>query len=241
MIKISELKIKNLSVNIEDKKILEDISFSIKQGEIHIIMGPNGSGKSTIANTIMGNPLFEITKGNIYLDETELNLLDPEERAKLGLFMTFQNPIEIEGISLINFLKASYSSIKEEISLAKFIPILKEKMNGILDFEFAKRNINYGFSGGEKKKTELIQLLLLEPKFAILDETDSGLDIDAIKLIYKTIKEMKKTGFIIITHHINILKHITPDKVHVMKNGKIIKSGTSELIQKIEKDGFKGE
>jgi Fe-S cluster assembly ATP-binding protein len=233
-----ELIIKDLELSINDKTIVEEISFNIKQGEVHVLMGPNGSGKSTIANAIMGNPEIKINKGSIKLNNEKINELEAEERAKKGIFMSFQNPIEIEGLSMLQFLRASYSAIKGETPLPKFIPILKEKIEGILPYEFVKRNLNTGFSGGEKKKSEILQMLLLEPKFVILDETDSGLDIDALKIIYNTIKKMNNTAFIIITHHINILKHITPDKVYIIKKGKIIKTGTSELIEEIENQGF---
>jgi Fe-S cluster assembly ATP-binding protein len=235
---LNELKIDNLSLSIDNKQIVENVSFNVKEGEIIFLMGPNGSGKSTIANAIMGNPLITINKGNIFLNNENITFIEPEEKAKKGLFMSFQNPVEIEGISMLHFLKACYSSIKGDINISKFLPILKEKCNKILPFEFIKRNLNIGFSGGERKKSEILQLILLEPKFAILDETDSGLDINALKIIYKTINEMKKTGFIIITHHVNILKHIKPNKVYILKKGKIIKSGTDNIIKEIEDKGF---
>ena len=236
------MSIKNLHVSIENKKILKGINLEIKQGEINAIMGPNGSGKSTLSNVIMGNLKYKITKGEILFNGENIKELSTDKRARLGLFLSFQYPAEIPGVTVSSFLRTSYNNThKEKISVKDFISLLKEKSELLkIKKEFLSRYLNEGFSGGEKKKSEILQLAILEPKIAILDETDSGLDIDALKIVSQGIKNLKKpeTGFLLITHYQRILKYITPDKVHVMMDGKIVKSGGSELAQQLEEKGY---
>jgi Fe-S cluster assembly ATP-binding protein len=205
-------------------------------------MGPNGSGKSTLANVLMGDPKYEVTKGRILLDGEDITKLAPNERAKMGIFLSFQYPAEIAGVTVSNFLRTAWNSIKEEqLDVLSFHKKLKEKMEGLkMDESFRKRYINEGFSGGEKKRAEILQMSVLEPKFAILDETDSGLDIDSIKIVGEGVNNMKgpEMGILIITHYYRILNFITPDRVHILVNGKIVEEGGKELAEKIEKEGF---
>jgi Fe-S cluster assembly ATP-binding protein len=241
-----ELKIDNLCVSVEGKKILNGINLNIKQGEIHALMGPNGSGKSTLSFTVMGHPKYEVTKGKIFLNEKNLLDMAVDEKAKEGIFLSSQYPSEITGVTLSNFLRTAYNEImasrkKEKKNVMDFMKLLYEKMDGLkMDKEFAKRHLNVGFSGGEKKRAEILQMAVLEPKFAILDETDSGLDVDALKVVAEGIKRLSgpNLGVLVITHYQRILHYIKPDFVHVMYNGKIIESGTSKLAEKIEKKGY---
>ena len=237
------LEIKNLHVNIDGNEILKGISLIAKDNEVTVLMGPNGSGKSTLANTLMGHPKFEITKGEIKFNNVLLNDLSPEKRAKLGLFLSFQYPQEISGVSVRNFLRTAYNAVKgTKLSPIEFRKIMEEKMDLLkVDKTFADRYLNEGFSGGEKKRSEILQLAVLEPKFAILDETDSGLDIDSLKTVAEgvnKIKEKIKNGVLIITHYKRILDYIKPDKVYIMKNGKIVEEGNIELVEKLEKEGY---
>ena len=236
-----ELIIEDLHVNIGEKQILKGINLTIKQGEVHALMGPNGSGKSTLANVLMGNPKYEITKGKIILNGKDITNLPANERANLGLFLSFQYPQEITGVTLSNFLRTAYNSInKEKLDVVNFHNLLKEKMGELkIDPTFARRYINEGFSGGEKKRSEILQLSILNPKYAILDETDSGLDISALKIVGEGIEKLKDNkGILLITHYNRILKYLNPDKVTIMVNGEIVESGNKELAEKIEKEGF---
>ncbi len=235
--------IKNLFVSVADKPILKDINLEINPSSIHILMGPNGSGKSTLANSVMGHPSYQLTKGKISLNKKDITKLPPNEKAQAGLFLSLQYPPEIGGITVANFLRTAWQAVKgEKISALDFYRILQKKMALLkLDETFAQRFLNQGFSGGEKKKMEMLQMLVLEPKYAILDETDSGLDIDAIKLIGKVVLHMRKsnkTGFLIITHYNRFLESIKPDSAHIIKKGTIVESGTEKLAKKIDKKGF---
>lgn len=239
------LNIKNLHVKVEGKKILKGVNLKIGKDEIHILMGPNGSGKSTLAQTVMGNPSFEVTKGTIKFGAKNLLNMDTTARALAGVFLSFQYPSEIPGVSISNFLRTVYNKkAKEKLAPVKFRELLKEKMQLLnIDESFASRYLNEGFSGGEKKRMEILQMLVLQPKLAILDETDSGLDIDAIKIVangVNTLKKETKMGVLVITHYARILKYIEPDYVHVMKNGKIVKSGSIKLAHELEEKGYDG-
>lgn len=236
------LVINNLTVNIEDKPILRGLSLEIKRGEVHVIMGPNGAGKSTLANVLMGDPKYEIIDGTIEFEGQVINELSVDERAKLGFFLSFQYPEEIPGITVENFLRSAKVAIDgQPIKVLEFKKLLKEKMQ-VLDMkeEYAVRYLNTGFSGGEKKKSEILQMLILEPKLAILDETDSGLDVDAVRAVAKGISEYKSpdNSIIIITHHSNILDYLQPDHVHFLVDGRIAKSGDASLVEEMEKEGF---
>ncbi|NLY67914.1 MAG: Fe-S cluster assembly ATPase SufC [Tissierellia bacterium] len=236
------LSIKNLHVKVGDNEILKGLNLDINKGEVHVIMGPNGAGKSTLANVLMGNPKYEITEGEIEFEGQIINDTKVDERAKLGIFMSFQYPEEIPGITVENFLRSAKMAVEDKpIKIMEFKKTLKEKMK-LLDMkeEYAKRYLNEGFSGGEKKKSEILQLLILEPKLAILDETDSGLDVDAVRVVATGVKEYRsdENSIIIITHHNNLLEYLNPDYVHFLIDGKIVKSGDMSLIDIIEKEGF---
>ena len=240
------LKIKKLSAGIDGKKIINNINLNINSGELHVIMGTNGTGKSTLGNILSGKENYQIDSGDIiYKGESIINL-PPEERAYRGIFMSFQYPVAIPGVNTMHFLRTAVNSIrksqnKEEIEPAEFIKIFKEKLKLIdLKEEFAKRSVNDGFSGGEKKRFEIIQMLLLNPELIILDETDSGLDIDALKIVANGINGFrdKKKSFILITHYNRILKYLNPDYVHVMLDGTIAKSGDKNLALELEEKGY---
>ena len=241
------LKIKNLNVSTEtDVSILKNLNLSVNQGEVHAIMGPNGSGKSTLASVIAGDPKYVIKKGEVsFLNENLINL-DPEERAAIGLFLSFQYPVEIPGISLNNFIKTALNQKQKALNLKplsakKILEKIKENAEILkIDLEFIKRSVNVGFSGGEKKRAEIFQMLMLQPRLSILDETDSGLDIDALKIVAKGVNSLrnKKSSFIIITHYQRLLDYIKPDFVHVLSNGKIIKSGGAEIAKMLEEKGY---
>ena len=242
------LKIEDLHVNVKDKKILQGINLEVKPGEVHAMMGPNGSGKSTLANVLSGRDGYEIVKGKIsYLKENLLEL-EPEDRACKGLFLAFQYPVEIPGVSGINFLRTTLNSIKKyrkqkELDGVNFLKLLRKKAKILkIDEKLIKRSVNTGFSGGEKKRSEILQMSLLEPKLAILDETDSGLDIDALKIVANGVNKLKNKNrsFLIITHYQRLLNHIIPDKVHVLSKGRIIKSGDKNLAIELEKKGYEG-
>jgi len=240
------LNIKNLHVGIENKKILKGINLKVNKGEFHVIMGQNGTGKSTLGNILAGKENYHIEKGDILFNNNSISKLSPDERASQGIFMSFQYPISIPGVNSMHFLRTAVNSIrkyngKKEIEPAEFIKIFKEKLNLLdLDDEFARRNVNDGFSGGEKKRFEIIQMLLLKPKLIILDETDSGLDIDALKVVSQGINSYraKDNAFVLITHYHRILKYLNPDYVHVMLDGKIIKSGRENLALELEEKGY---
>ena len=243
---MTTLTIKNLHVAIEDKEILKGFNLTVNTGEIHAIMGPNGTGKSTLAAAIMGHPSYEITEGEIWLDDLNILELDVDERARAGLFLAVQYPSEIPGITNAEFLRAAINAQREEqdkISIRDFIETLDEKM-ALLDMpeEMAERYLNEGFSGGEKKRNEILQLLMIEPKLAILDEIDSGLDIDALQVVSKGINAMRgdEFGSIIITHYQRLLNFVTPDYVHIVMDGHIVKSGDASLAKRLEKEGYKG-
>lgn len=237
-----ELRIEDLHVFRDGQEIISGVSLAIRPGEVHALMGPNGSGKSTLANALMGHPSYEITSGRILVDGQDVTKLPPHERAKLGMFLSMQYPPEIPGVTVAAFLRAALNSLRgEPMPVLEFRSLLREKMSELeIDFAFARRHLNEGFSGGEKKRAEVLQMSVLGPKYAILDETDSGLDIDAFKVVADGINRMKSsdTGILLITHYTRMLKHVTPDKVHVMKAGKIARTGGKELAEEIERDGF---
>ena len=240
------INIKDLKVSVEEKKILKGINLDIPEGEVHAIMGRNGSGKSTLANTLAGNEKFEVTDGTIHMNGVDITEMSPENRSLNGIFVCFQYPVAIPGVSMAYFLRAAINAHlenqgKEEMDALEFLNQAKailKKLN--LDDSFLKRSINDGFSGGEKKKSEIFQLLSLNPKFAILDETDSGLDIDALKIVADGVKEFngKKNSTLIITHYERLLEYINPDVVHLMIDGKIVKSGDMELARQVEEKGY---
>ena len=239
------LKIKDLVAKVEGKEILKGLSLNINPGEIHAIMGPNGSGKSTLSNIITGKKGYEIS-GDIIFENKSLLDLEIEERAQKGIFLAFQNPLEITGVNTNNFLKTSLNVIKKargekELDAIEFLKLLKSKASELnFDNKFLSRQLNVGFSGGEKKKNEILQMLLLNPKLSILDETDSGLDIDALKIVAKAVNSLKSKdkSFLIITHYQRLLNYIKPDFVHVLMNGKIIKSGGREIALELEQKGY---
>lgn len=236
------LEIKNLHVGIKGREIVKGVSLSVNKGEIHAIMGPNGSGKSTLANAIMGNRNYSVTEGEVLLEGQKLEGMLPDKRARLGLFMSFQYPSEIPGVTMSSFLRTARNALHgDKLSMKDFVKLVHEKMEMLkMPKEFLSRYLNEGFSGGEKKRSEILQLAVLKPKIAILDETDSGLDIDALKAVAEGIKKTAgpDTGIILITHYQRILKYITPDRVHVMIDGRIVKSGGKELAEELEKKGY---
>ena len=240
----STLEIKDLHVSIEDKEILKGVNLTVNTGEIHAIMGPNGTGKSTLSSAIMGHPSYEVTQGEVLLDGVNILELEVDERAKAGLFLAMQYPSEITGVTNADFMRSAINAKREEgqeINLMQFIKKLDKEMD-FLDIvqDMAQRYLNEGFSGGEKKRNEILQLMMLEPKFAILDEIDSGLDIDALKVVSKGINQMRGEDFgaLMITHYQRLLNYITPDKVHVMYGGKVVKSGGPELAKRLEEEGY---
>ena len=241
---MATLEIKDLYVEIEGKKILKGVDLTINTNEIHAIMGPNGTGKSTLAQAIMGHPKYVVTSGTITLDGEDVLEMAVDERARAGIFLGMQYPSEITGVTNSDFLRSAINAKREEgdeISLMKFIRELDSKMEfHEMDEDMATRYLNEGFSGGEKKRNEILQLTMLKPKFAVLDEIDSGLDIDALKVVSKGINEMRGEDFgcLIITHYQRLLDYITPDKVHVMMQGKVVKSGGAELAHKLEEQGY---
>jgi len=242
--KKNTLKIENLFAKTEDKEILKGINLEIKSGEIHALMGPNGSGKSTLVNVIMGHPRYKVTKGNIFLNGKNITKMPTDERAKMGLFTAFQNPMEVPGVNFSNFLRTAKNSIakKDRISPQNFIEILRTKSKSLkMNESVGERSLNDGFSGGEKKRAEILQMAILEPKISILDEIDSGLDIDALKIVSRNILDIhkqSKTGVLLITHYQRILNYIHPDHVHILSDGKIIKSGGKALAENLEKHGY---
>ena len=240
------LKINNLHAQIEDKKILNGVNLNIKAGEIHAIMGPNGSGKSTLASVIAGKEDYEITKGEMLFNDNSIDELSAEERAHKGIFMSFQYPIEIPGVTITNFIKTAINETRKargekDMPASQMLKLLREKCSMLgIDRKFLSRSINDGFSGGEKKRNEIFQMAMLDPTLAILDETDSGLDIDALKIVASGVNKLKKkdNAVVIITHYQRLLDYIIPDYVHVLFDGKIVKSGKKDLAVELEKKGY---
>ncbi|SFM39031.1 Fe-S cluster assembly ATP-binding protein [Gracilibacillus orientalis] len=240
----STLEIKDLHVEIEGQEILKGVNLTITGGEFHAVMGPNGTGKSTLASAIMGHPKYEVTKGEVLLDGENVLEMEVDERAQAGLFLAMQYPSEISGVTTSDFLRSSINAHREEgdeISLMKFIKEMDEALDYLeIDKNMAQRYLNEGFSGGEKKRNEILQLMMLKPAISILDEIDSGLDIDALKVVSKGINKLRDESFgcLIITHYQRLLDYITPDKVHVMMNGRVVKSGGPELAKRLEAEGY---
>jgi len=240
------LKIENLKASIEGKEILKGINLEIKEGEVHAIMGPNGSGKSTLASVLAGRELFEVTDGKVQFLGKDLLGLPPEERSREGLFLAFQYPVEIPGVSITNFMKAAVTQHREHkglkpLTAAEFLKLMKDKKELVeIEAKLANRAVNEGFSGGEKKKNEVFQMAMLEPKLSILDETDSGLDIDALRIVANGVNKLKnkENSFLVITHYQRLLDYIVPDVVHVLYNGRIVKTGGKELALELEEKGY---
>ncbi len=240
------LRIKNLKAKVADKQILNGIDLEVKDGEVHAIMGPNGSGKSTLASVLSGRDVFDVTDGEILFDGENIQDMSPEDRARKGLFLAFQYPIEIPGVSNANFLKTALNEVRkskglEPLDSKDFLKLMKEKMQLVeMNKAMTQRSVNEGFSGGEKKRNEIFQMAMLEPKLCVLDETDSGLDIDALRIVANGVNALrnKERSFIVITHYQRLLDYIVPDFVHVLYNGKIVKSGTKELALELEEKGY---
>ena len=240
------LEIKNLKAQIEDKTILNGVNLKVNKGEVHAIMGPNGSGKSTISSVIAGNEDYEVSSGSITYEGDDLLEMAPEERSHRGVFLSFQYPVEIPGLSVSNFIKTAINEKRkafgqENISAKELLQLFKEKCELLnIDKEYLSRSLNEGFSGGEKKRNEIFQMAMMEPKLSILDETDSGLDIDALKIVANGVNSLKSSSnsIILITHYQRLLNYIVPDFVHILKDGKIVMSGDKSLAQKLEKEGY---
>ena len=240
------LEVKNLHASIAGKEILKGIDLTVKDGEIHAIMGPNGAGKSTLSAVLTGNPLYTVTEGEAIFNGKDLLDMKPEDRAHEGLFLSFQYPVEIPGVSMTNFMKAAVNAKrkyegKEPLKAADFLKLMREKRQLVeLDSKLAHRSVNEGFSGGEKKRNEIFQMAVLEPKLSILDETDSGLDVDAMRIVADGVNKMHtpETSYIVITHYERLLDMIKPDVVHVLYNGRIVKTGGPDLAREIEKNGY---
>ena len=240
------IEIKNLHVNVGEKEILKGISLKVMPGELHVIMGRNGSGKSTLANVLAGKDKYEVLKGSITFEGGNLLDLSPEERACAGLFLSFQYPVSIPGVNMMYFLKAAVNAVRksqgnDEMDAVDFLSMIREKLKKVaLDESFIHRPVNDGFSGGEKKRNEILQMITLEPRLAILDETDSGLDIDALKIVAQGVNDYRSPNrsFILITHYQRILNYMQPDFVHVLMNGKLVKSGNMELAKELEEKGY---
>lgn len=242
------LVIKNLHAKIEDKPVLRGLNLEVKAGEVHAIMGPNGSGKSTLVKIIAGHPSFEVTEGEIIYNGVNLLELEPEERAQSGIFMAFQYPVEIPGVTNMSFLRQSLNSVRranelEELDPIEFDDYVREKMALVeMDDELLNRSVNVGFSGGEKKRNEILQMAVLQPKLSLLDETDSGLDIDALRIVAKGINELSSANnaVLLVTHYQRLLNYVVPDKVHVLVDGRIVKSGGKDLALELEDNGYDG-
>ena len=242
----SMLKIKNLHAIVEEKEILKGVNLEVNQGEVHAVMGPNGSGKSTLASVLAGNPKFEVTRGQILFNDKDLLEMEPEDRAREGLFLSFQYPVEIPGVSMVNFMRAAVNEQRkyrgeEPISASDFLKLMRDKRELLgMDSQLVSRSVNEGFSGGEKKKNEIFQLAMLNPKLAILDETDSGLDIDALRVVASGVNKLQteENATIVITHYQRLLEYIKPDYVHVLYAGKIVRSGGPDLALELEKRGY---
>ena len=240
------LEIKNLHAEIEDNEILRGVDLTVKSGEVHAIMGPNGSGKSTLANVLAGREEYEVTEGSVSYNDQDLLDMDPEERARDGVFLAFQYPVELPGVSTMQFLRTAVNSMREhrgedEMNVAAFMKLMREKADFVnLDHSLMQRSVNEGFSGGEKKRAEIFQMAMLDPKLAILDETDSGLDIDALKIVSEGVNKLRADdrAFVLITHYQRLLNYITPDVVHILMDGRIVKSGGPELAEELEAKGY---
>jgi Fe-S cluster assembly ATP-binding protein len=240
------LTIENLHASVNGKKILKGVDLDVKAGEVHAIMGPNGSGKSTLSSVIAGNEVYEMTKGNILLNGEDINELDAEDRAHKGIFLSFQYPVEIPGVSVTNFIKTAINESRkakglDDMSASEMLKKIRQKAALLdIDTKFLSRSLNEGFSGGEKKRNEIFQMAMLEPKLSILDETDSGLDIDALKIVANGVNKLKnnENAVVIITHYQRLLNYIAPDFVHVLHDGKIVKSGTKDLANELEAKGY---
>ncbi len=238
------LDVQNLSASLEDgKQILNELSLSVGKGETHVLMGPNGAGKSSLGNTLMGNPVYKVTGGKIIFKDQDITKESPDKRAKLGMFMSFQTPLEVPGISLETFIRSAiHHKTGEHVKLFQFQKEMKRCMELLnMDASYARRDLNVGFSGGERKKSEILQLLMLKPDFAILDETDSGLDVDAVRVVSQGVEEYQKTvggSLLIITHNTKILESLKVDKAHILVKGQIVKTGDSSLVEQINKEGF---
>jgi Fe-S cluster assembly ATP-binding protein len=242
------LEIKNLHARVSGREILKGVNLTVRAGEVHAIMGPNGSGKSTLAQVLSGRDLYEVTEGEVLYDGKDLLALSPEDRAREGVFLAFQYPVEIPGVSNLYFLKAALNTIRknrgqEELDAMDFLAIVKERMKLMeMDPEMMSRPVNAGFSGGEKKRNEIFQMAVLQPRLAILDETDSGLDIDALKVVANGVNDLRspERGMILVTHYQRLLNYITPDYVHVFADGRVVKSGGKELALELEEKGYAG-
>jgi len=244
----SALEIRDLHVSVQGKPILKGVTLTVRQGEVHALMGPNGTGKSTLANTLMGHPNFEVTHGQILFKGQDLVGLEPDERSRLGLFLAFQYPVAIPGVSLANFLRAALNARRRAgdpedkgMPIPEFRKLLKQKMDVLqMPYEFAGRYLNEGFSGGEKKRAEILQLATLEPEIAVLDETDSGLDIDALRIVASGVNDLAgpELGVLVITHYQRILNYIKPRFVHIMLGGRVVESGGPELAEHLEEHGY---
>lgn len=246
---MSELVIRNLHARVEGKEILKGVTLTVRRGEVHALMGPNGTGKSTLAYVLMGHPGYEVTEGEVWFKGQNILELEPDERAHLGLFLAFQYPVAVPGVTVANFLRAALNAKRKAvnpddpgISILEFRKLLTEKMNLLgMDPSFAGRYLNDGFSGGEKKRTEVLQMAVLEPEIAVLDETDSGLDIDALRAVSEGVNKLRETidmGVLLITHYQRILRYIRPDYVHIMMEGRIVESGGPDLAEHLEEHGY---
>ena len=246
---VAALEIRNLHASVEDSPILKGVNLTIKQGEIHALMGPNGSGKSTLANVLMGNPAYEVTAGQIIFDGQDILDLGADERSRLGLFLAFQYPVAIPGVTLANFLRSAINARRRDqnpedkgISIPEFRRLLMEKMDYLeVNSDFAGRYLNDGFSGGEKKRAEVLQMAVLQPKIAVLDETDSGLDIDALRIVASGVNRLvgPELGVLVITHYKRILDYVQPEHVHIMMDGRVVESGGPDLVDQLEATGYK--
>ncbi|MCH7784624.1 MAG: Fe-S cluster assembly ATPase SufC [Bacteroidetes bacterium] len=240
------LKVKNLHASVDDKEILKGVNLEVNAGEVHAIMGPNGSGKSTLAAIIAGKDTFEVTQGEITFNGEDISELDPEERAHKGIFLSFQYPVEIPGVSVTNFIKTAIKETRraneeEDMPASEFLKLIKEKADLLaIDRKFLSRSLNEGFSGGEKKRNEIFQMAMMNPKLSIMDETDSGLDIDALKIVAKGVNKLKNkdNAILVITHYQRLLEHLVPDFVHILIDGIIVKTGTKELAYELEEKGY---
>jgi Fe-S cluster assembly ATP-binding protein len=240
------LEIKNLHASVDGKEILKGVDLTIRRGEVHAVMGPNGAGKSTLGAVLAGRPTFEVTEGSILYDGRDLLALSPEERSWAGIFLSFQYPVEIPGVSITNFMKSAVAARRKaqglpELTPGEYLRLLKEKMALVqMKGEFARRDVNVGFSGGEKKRNEVFQMAMLEPVLSILDETDSGLDVDALRIVAEGVERLRtpETSSIVITHYQRLLDYIVPDVVHVLKDGRIVRTAGRELVDQIEREGY---
>jgi len=243
---MSLLEVKDLAVSVEDRQILNGFDLSVEKGQVHAIMGPNGSGKSTLAHVLAGKPHYEVNGGSVLFEGDDLLALEPDERAARGLFLAFQYPLEIPGVATMTFLRTAANAVRKrrgepELSTPEFIRLVRDKAKSLgIEQEMLKRAVNVGFSGGEKKRNEILQMALLEPKLCVLDETDSGLDIDALRIVADGVNRLRSPNrsFIVITHYQRLLNHIVPDVVHVMAKGKIVRSGGPELALELEESGY---